>query len=102
MVTTAFGSNRPFSIFEISFYWYKLIGVALVWMIAIPLSYVWKPDEDEKCDPKLYTPIISRFLDTEPMKMESLPLKAHHPSLVDGNTRITLPSKSDEADNGFH
>lgn len=101
MVTTAFGSNRPFSIYEISFYWYKLIGVILVWVTAIPLSYVWKRDDDEKYDPKLYSPIISRFLvHRTPKRMEHLPLKTPHPSLADGNTRILLPMSNEEAVNG--
>ncbi|XP_061392472.1 sodium-coupled monocarboxylate transporter 2-like [Musca vetustissima] len=94
LVTTAFGSNRPFSLYEISFYWYQVIGTLLVWFTAIPLSYIWKPAEDEKCDPKLYSPIIGRWLKEtkEPIRYvaESVPLKTPHPSLADENLQITF------------
>uniref|UniRef100_A0A1I8MQH9 Sodium:solute symporter family protein n=1 Tax=Musca domestica TaxID=7370 RepID=A0A1I8MQH9_MUSDO len=94
LVTTAFGSNRPFSIYEISFYWYQVIGTLLVWLTAIPLSYVWsKPQEDEKLDPKLFSPIIGRFLDQQPREMESMPLKTPHPSLAGENLKITFSPK---------
>ncbi|XP_058988274.1 sodium-coupled monocarboxylate transporter 2-like isoform X2 [Musca domestica] len=94
LVTTAFGSNRPFSIYEISFYWYQVIGTLLVWLTAIPLSYVWsKPHGDEKLDPKLFSPIIGRFLDQQPREMESMPLKTPHPSLAGENLKITFSPK---------
>ncbi|XP_073828202.1 sodium-coupled monocarboxylate transporter 1-like [Musca autumnalis] len=93
LVTTAFGSNRPFSIFEISFYWYQVIGVLLVWLTAIPLSYIWKPEEDEKLDPKLYSPIISKTLSLEPRQPENMPLKTPHPSLAGANLQITMTIK---------
>uniref|UniRef100_A0A1I8Q1U6 Uncharacterized protein n=2 Tax=Stomoxys calcitrans TaxID=35570 RepID=A0A1I8Q1U6_STOCA len=93
LITTAFGSNRPFSIYEISFYWYQVVGTALVWITAIPLSYVWKPEEDVQYDPNLYAPFIGRFIQRSSLEMESIPLKRPHPSLADGNTHIQLPYK---------
>ncbi|XP_017488498.1 PREDICTED: sodium-coupled monocarboxylate transporter 1-like isoform X2 [Rhagoletis zephyria] len=79
-VTTAFGSNREFSIYEISFYWYKVIGVLLVWLLAIPLSYIWRRDEEEKFNPHLYSPFIRRFLGKRlSVEMEELPLKTPIP-----------------------
>uniref|UniRef100_A0A1I8PAT2 Sodium/solute symporter n=1 Tax=Stomoxys calcitrans TaxID=35570 RepID=A0A1I8PAT2_STOCA len=89
LVTTAFESNRPFSIYEISFYWYKLIGGFIVWATAIPLSYIWKPNEDDKYDPKLYSPFINRLLDLGPKEMENFPLK-----MENGNTKISIEAKS--------
>uniref|UniRef100_T1PG30 Sodium:solute symporter family protein n=1 Tax=Musca domestica TaxID=7370 RepID=T1PG30_MUSDO len=94
LVTTAFGSNRPFSIYEISFYWYKLIGLILIAITSIALSYVWKREDDEKYDPKLYSPVIWRFIPKAPKEMESVPLKTPPPSLaedVGNNTTILLP-----------
>ncbi|XP_061392470.1 sodium-coupled monocarboxylate transporter 2 [Musca vetustissima] len=93
LVTTAFESNRPFSIFEVSFYWYKLMGLVLLVFTSVALSYVWKREDDEKYDPKLYSPVIWRFLPKSPKEMESVPLKAPHPA-ENGNaatTTILLP-----------
>ncbi|XP_075166349.1 sodium-coupled monocarboxylate transporter 2-like [Haematobia irritans] len=91
LVTTAFSSNRPFSIYEISFYWYQVIGTALVWITAIPLSYIWKPKEDQKYNPKLYSPIIRRFLpQVSEKQMESVPLKMPIQTTNDGSTHISL------------
>ncbi|XP_068152295.1 LOW QUALITY PROTEIN: sodium-coupled monocarboxylate transporter 2 [Drosophila tropicalis] len=75
--TGAFESNREFSIYDISFYWYKVIGAALVFLWAVPMSYVWKLDKDEKQNPKLFSPIVRKFLNiSEPAKeMEDMPLK---------------------------
>ncbi|KAM7362744.1 uncharacterized protein ACRADG_013305 [Cochliomyia hominivorax] len=62
LVTTAFSSNRDFSIYEISFYWYKLLGTFLVFISAIPLSYIWKRDKEDYQNPKLYSPFVKKFL----------------------------------------
>ncbi|XP_054091956.1 sodium-coupled monocarboxylate transporter 1 [Zeugodacus cucurbitae] len=94
-VTTAFGSNREFSIYEISFYWYKVIGVSLVWLLAIPLSYIWRRDEADKIDPHLYAPFVRRFIKrSTPVEMEELPLKtptATEESETNGGTTIPMP-----------
>ncbi|XP_030379943.1 sodium-coupled monocarboxylate transporter 2-like [Scaptodrosophila lebanonensis] len=77
LVTNAFSSNRQFSIFEISFYWYRLLGVLLVFLWAIPMSYVWTPDKMRKQSPKLFSPFVRKFLpEPEIMKeAEGLPLR---------------------------
>ncbi|XP_060645921.1 sodium-coupled monocarboxylate transporter 1-like [Drosophila nasuta] len=76
-VTTALGSNRDFSVYDISFYWYKVIGAILIFVWAIPMSYVWPRDKNEKQNPKLYSPFVRRMLSaTEPvLELEELPLK---------------------------
>ena len=74
-VTTAFNSNRDFSIYEISFYWYKLIGVLLVWIFAIPLSYIWKRDDNEKQNPKMYCSLVRKFLNSDRSSNEEEPLR---------------------------
>ncbi|XP_062126676.1 sodium-coupled monocarboxylate transporter 1-like [Drosophila sulfurigaster albostrigata] len=76
-VTTALGSNRDFSVYDISFYWYKVIGAILIFVWAIPMSYVWPRDKNEKQNPKLYSPFVRRMLNaSEPvLELEELPLK---------------------------
>ncbi|EDW84258.1 uncharacterized protein Dwil_GK14045 [Drosophila willistoni] len=81
-VTNAFDSNRDFSVYDISFYWYKMIGALLVFVWAIPMSYVWKTDENEKQNPTLFSPFVRKFLQTPGnsknnpvLEPEELPLK---------------------------
>ncbi|XP_037947005.1 sodium-coupled monocarboxylate transporter 2-like [Teleopsis dalmanni] len=81
LVTNAFSSNREFSIYEIAFYWYKVIGGLIIWLVAIPLSYVWKIREGETQNLKLYAPIMRKFIGkkTKPADVEdseaAVPLK---------------------------
>jgi len=76
-VTTAFHSDRDFSLYDISFYWYKVLGSALVFLCAIPLSYIWRPDENEKQNPKLYSPFVRKFLSlpVTDQDLEEVPLR---------------------------
>jgi len=76
-VTTAFGSDREFSIYDASFYWYKVMGAILVFAWAIPMSYVWPLDKDEKQNPKLYSPFVRNLLNQPgpSLELEELPLK---------------------------
>ncbi|XP_017145116.1 sodium-coupled monocarboxylate transporter 2 [Drosophila miranda] len=77
-VTTAFGSNRDFSLYDISFYWYKVLGAILVFAWAIPMSYVWPTDKEEKQNPKLYSPFVRKMLNVpDPVvEIEEMPLKS--------------------------
>ncbi|EDW84257.1 uncharacterized protein Dwil_GK14044 [Drosophila willistoni] len=68
--TTAFGSNRDFSIYDISFYWYKVLGAILVFLWAIPMSYICPSDEADKKDPKLFSPFVRKFLKMIPTELE--------------------------------
>ncbi|XP_017122508.1 sodium-coupled monocarboxylate transporter 2 [Drosophila elegans] len=76
-VTTAFNSNRDFSIYDISFYWYKVLGALLVFVWAIPMSFVWPLDKDEKQNPKLFSPFVRNWLNQPgpALELEELPLK---------------------------
>ncbi|XP_034484338.1 sodium-coupled monocarboxylate transporter 2-like [Drosophila innubila] len=76
-VTTAFGSNREFSIYDISFYWYKILGAILIFLWAVPMSFVWRRDTNEKQNPKLFSPFVRRMLNiSDPVvELEELPLK---------------------------
>lgn len=73
------------------------MGAFLVWIAAIPLSYVWKRDKEEKMNPKLYSPFVKRFLSqpTSPQK-EEVPLKTPPPSLSEGPTDIAIRVPADE------
>ncbi|TDG43089.1 hypothetical protein AWZ03_010505 [Drosophila navojoa] len=88
-VTTAFGSNREFSIFDISFYWYKVIGAILIFVCAVPLSYIWPPDKNDNLNPKLYSPFVRQLLNVSEaeVELEEVPLKE-------------TPSKEGQQENG--
>ncbi|XP_023167231.2 sodium-coupled monocarboxylate transporter 2-like [Drosophila hydei] len=76
LVTGTFGSNRDFSIFEISFFWYKFLGAILTFLWALPMSYICKRDKQESLDPKLFTPFVRKFLPPNlVLELEELPLK---------------------------
>ncbi|SPP82650.1 sodium-coupled monocarboxylate transporter 2-like [Drosophila guanche] len=76
-VTTAFESNRDFSLYDISFYWYKVVGALIVFVWAVPMSYVWPHDRHEKQNPKLYSPFVRKFLNLSDSEheMEEVPLR---------------------------
>ncbi|XP_022224871.2 sodium-coupled monocarboxylate transporter 2 [Drosophila obscura] len=76
-VTTAFESNRDFSLYDISFYWYKVVGALVVFLWAVPMSYVWPPDRNEKPNPKLYSTFVRKFLNlsNSEQEMEEVPLR---------------------------
>lgn len=95
LLTTAFGSNQDFSIYDITFYWYKVLGVVLVWLLAIPLSYIWKSSE-EKLNPKLFTPFVRRFLTQPSIEMEEMPLKTAKYVTPNVNTAVVIPLNPEE------
>ncbi|XP_060645920.1 sodium-coupled monocarboxylate transporter 1-like [Drosophila nasuta] len=75
LVTGAFESNREFSVFEISFYWYKVIGILATILWAVPASYIFKSDEKNVQNPKLFSPFIRKFLTPHQVtEIEELPL----------------------------
>lgn len=100
LVTGSLSSNRDFSIYEISFYWYKVLGAFLVWILAIPLSYVWKRDKHEKMNPKLYSPFVKRFLSQPVIEKEEVPLRTPFPSLIDGHETILITEKENGNNSG--
>ncbi|XP_065368743.1 sodium-coupled monocarboxylate transporter 2-like isoform X2 [Calliphora vicina] len=99
LVTGTLSSNRDFSIYEISFYWYKLLGAFFVWISAIPLSYIWKRDKEDKMNPKLYSPFVKSFLSQPVVQKEEIPLRTPHPSLIDGHATISISEKEIENEN---
>ncbi|KAM8706331.1 hypothetical protein ACLKA7_010585 [Drosophila subpalustris] len=76
LVTGSFESNREFSIFEISFLWYKVVGIFATILWAIPMSYIFKSDPKARPDYKLFTPFARRFLPANQLtELEELPLR---------------------------
>ncbi|XP_037824171.1 sodium-coupled monocarboxylate transporter 2-like isoform X1 [Lucilia sericata] len=102
LITGTLGSNREFSIYEISFYWYNIMGVFLVWLSAIPMSYIWKRDKEEKMNPKLYSPFVKSFLSQTDVQMEEMPLKTPHPSLAENHATISISEKENGNDIKFY
>ncbi|KAM7362745.1 uncharacterized protein ACRADG_013306 [Cochliomyia hominivorax] len=95
LVTGTLSSNRDFSIYEISFYWYKVLGAFFVWLAALPLSYIWKRDKEEKMDPKLYSPFVKRFLSQPVVQTkEMIPLKTPPPSIADESPEGVIISET--------
>jgi len=97
-VTTAFHSDRDFSLYDISFYWYKVLGTALIFLWAVPMSYIWRPDKNEKQNPKLYSPFVRKFLTLpEPdQELEEVPLQGANNGEIP-HVRIDPGEKEKEA-----
>jgi len=98
LVTSAFESNREFSIFEISFLYYKVLGILVTILWAIPMSYIFKSDQKESQDPKLFTPFVRKFLPpSQVTELEELPLKAelikYNPELHIDISKFKIDSK---------
>ena len=74
-ITTSFGSNREFSLYEISFLWFKPLGIAFVLLIGIPLSYIFKRDPNEIHNPQLYASVVRRFMKFESTGYEEVTLQ---------------------------
>uniref|UniRef100_A0A1A9WF67 Sodium-dependent multivitamin transporter n=1 Tax=Glossina brevipalpis TaxID=37001 RepID=A0A1A9WF67_9MUSC len=61
--TSSFSMDSPpakdsFSILNISFNWYMVLGAFIVFIVGIPLSYILPPGKDAKYDPNLLSPVI--------------------------------------------
>ncbi|XP_055848233.1 sodium-coupled monocarboxylate transporter 1-like [Episyrphus balteatus] len=56
----SFPKDIGFNMFDISFYWYKFIGVVLVWIIAVPLSYL--TPERKAVNVNLLSPFVKNIM----------------------------------------
>lgn len=72
--TTSRGGNKEFNIFDISFHWYKFTGVVLVWIVAIPLSYLNR-NNNKNLNSNLLSPIIKTFIEWKQRKSEELEMR---------------------------
>ncbi|XP_017026710.1 sodium-coupled monocarboxylate transporter 2 [Drosophila kikkawai] len=57
--------DEGFSILDLTFNWYVVVGFILTWLVAIPLSFILKPKSDYKLDPKLLSPVVQPFVNYE-------------------------------------
>ncbi|XP_065372256.1 sodium-coupled monocarboxylate transporter 2-like [Calliphora vicina] len=102
LVSGTLGSNRNFSIYEVSFYWYKLMGAFFVWLAAIPLSYIWKRDKEDKMNPKLYSPFVKRFLNQpSDQEEEEVHLRTPQPTLLEEHATIQISQKESGNESGI-
>ncbi|XP_055850584.1 sodium-coupled monocarboxylate transporter 1-like [Episyrphus balteatus] len=65
--------DEGFSIFQISFQWYTVLGIFVVWLVGIPLSYII-PD-NKKLDHNLLSPVIRKFVKYDSVKTDEYPMK---------------------------
>ncbi|KAH8306344.1 hypothetical protein KR018_008410 [Drosophila ironensis] len=62
--------DEGFSILDLSFNWYTVVGFIITWLVAIPLSYILKDNPDVKRDPKLLSPVVQPFVSYELAQVE--------------------------------
>ncbi|XP_017073386.1 sodium-coupled monocarboxylate transporter 2 [Drosophila eugracilis] len=67
--------DEGFSILDLSFNLYTVMGFFITWLVAIPLSYILKPRPGYKLDPKLLSPVVHPFVHYEPTPLEELNLE---------------------------
>lgn len=59
------GSIDEFSIYKISFVWYSTVGTFLVFLVAIPVSYLTGSQDLSKMQAKLISPVVHWMLPKE-------------------------------------
>lgn len=64
--------KKEWSILDMSFTWYIVLGFLITCVVGISLSFALKPASDAKFDPKLLSPIIKRFVKYELTPSEEL------------------------------
>ncbi|XP_001358854.3 sodium-coupled monocarboxylate transporter 2 [Drosophila pseudoobscura] len=70
--TAAAHTGDEFSILDLSFNWYVVVGFAITWLVAVPLSYILKQRADVKLDPKLLSPVVQPFVRYELAQADEL------------------------------
>ncbi|XP_017144545.1 sodium-coupled monocarboxylate transporter 2 [Drosophila miranda] len=70
--TAAAHTGDGFSILDLSFNWYVVVGFAVTWLVAVPLSYILKQRADVKLDPKLLSPVVQPFVRYELAQADEL------------------------------
>lgn len=49
--------NDSFSILKVSFAWYTFIGTMTVWIVGVPISYIFGANTEKSLDPNLISPV---------------------------------------------
>nr|XP_016923862.2 sodium-coupled monocarboxylate transporter 2-like [Drosophila suzukii] len=81
--TEAPAKDEGFSILDLSFNLYTVVGFAITWLVAIPLSYILKPRSGYKLDPNLLSPVVQPFVHYKATPTEEpLQLKLEKPEKV--------------------
>ncbi|XP_034662722.1 sodium-coupled monocarboxylate transporter 2 [Drosophila subobscura] len=65
-------TEESFSILDLSFNWYVVVGFIITWLVAVPLSYILKQRADAKLDPKLLSPVVQPFVSYELAQADEL------------------------------
>lgn len=65
--------SESFCLFDLSFNWYVTIGCLIVFLVAIPLSYILPAEKDYKLNIKLLSPVLHPFLNYNIVDMDELP-----------------------------
>ncbi|XP_017488496.1 PREDICTED: sodium-coupled monocarboxylate transporter 2, partial [Rhagoletis zephyria] len=71
--TPSTSTATSFNIFDLSFNWYVMVGNFIVFLVAIPLSYIVPAEKDYKWDLKLLSPVVHPFVKYELTNTEELP-----------------------------
>ncbi|XP_054746818.1 sodium-coupled monocarboxylate transporter 1 [Anastrepha obliqua] len=65
--------TESFNIFHLSFNWYAVTGSIVLFLVAIPLSYILPVEQNYKLNLKLLSPVLHPFLRYELPPTEELP-----------------------------
>lgn len=63
-------ADKGFSILDMSFNWYVVLGTFIVFAVGIPVSYIVKPEKGEKFDVNLLSPLVQPFVHYELAQVE--------------------------------
>ncbi|KAJ9575562.1 hypothetical protein L9F63_007570 [Diploptera punctata] len=54
--------DEPFILFQVSFVYYTLIGLVIMMVVGAVVSHFTEPPELDKMNPKLFTPIVRKYV----------------------------------------
>ncbi|KAL0276708.1 UNVERIFIED_CONTAM: hypothetical protein PYX00_004221 [Menopon gallinae] len=55
-------TSEPLPIYTVSYLYYTLIGVLVAVVVGLAVSFLTGPNDPDQMDPKLFSPVIHRFL----------------------------------------
>ncbi|KAJ9575558.1 hypothetical protein L9F63_007566 [Diploptera punctata] len=54
--------DEPFILFQVSFVYYSLIGLVIMMVVGAVVSHFTEPPELDKMNPKLFKPIVRKYV----------------------------------------